>query len=872
MNLFKKLFQRSAIQREIDEELRFHIDQRTAENLAAGMTPEEAGREARKRFGNVQSVREECRETRSANFFEGTLRDLRFAFRQLVKNPGFTAVAVLTLALGIGANTAIFSFVNTILLKPLPYEQPDRLVQLFESNIPNGWHKGAIGAPVIGEWRKQATLFDGIAAWGNDLYSLTGRGQPVVLSGAPVSANTFSLLGIKPWLGRNFLPEEETYGKHHVVLLSYEAWQRRFSGDPGVIGQGLTLNGEPYEVIGVLPPHVQYPDPHLELWTPLAFSPDQLSQRHNHTYSAIGRLKPGVTLAAARAQMDLIASRMAATDEQNKGWGAEVYPMLEIQVGDSRRLLLVLLGSVGLVLLIGCANIANLLLARASSRGREFAVRAALGAGRGQIIRQLLTESVLLAGLGGLTGILVAWLVLAVLLRVSPPDLPRIAEGVSLDGRTLVFTFGISLLAGLMFGLAPALQMARQTMARELNEATSGSSAGSSRRRLRSSLVISEVALALMLLIGAGLMIRSFGQLLSQDLGYQTQNLVNIPFNLPDKSYPSLGAKMAFFERLREQAAGIPGVDSAAVIYGLPLGFDVSDISVEIVGAPKPLPGEAASACYSQISPGYFATMGIPILQGRDFSNLDRTNTTAVLIVDQTFARNFKLGANPVGRMIKVGDGTQKAEIVGLVKDVKRGEDLTDSPRGEMYRPFLQNCWGYMNLTIRTRRSPEEISQAVRVGLDQLDKDMPIEKVTTLTQLMDSAVAQRRLSVQLLGGFAGTALLLTAIGLYGVMAYNVSQRSREIGIRMALGAQPGDVLKLILGEGIILMAIGVLAGLGGALALTGLLRSLLFGVTVTDPLTYLLVPLVLVGVALVACFIPARRAAKVDPMEALRTE
>jgi putative ABC transport system permease protein len=529
------------------------------------------------------------------------------------------------------------------------------------------------------------------------------------------------------------------------------------------------------------------------------------------------------------------------------------------------------LGSVGLVLLIGCANIANLLLARASARGHEFAVRAALGAGRGHIIRQLLTESVLLAGLGGLAGILVAWLGLAVLLRVSPPDLPRIAEGVSLDGRTLVFTAGISLLAGLMFGLVPAWQMSCQTMTREL-EATRGGSAGSQRRRLRSSLVIGEVALALMLLIGAGLMIRSFGQLLSQDLGYQTQNLVNIPFNLPDKSYPSLGAKMAFFERLREQAAGVPGVDSAAVIYGLPLGFDVSDISVEIVGAPKPLPGEAASAGYSQISPGYFKTMGIPLLQGRDFTNLDRTNTTPVLIVDQTFARNFKLGANPVGTLVKIGDGTQKAEIVGLVKDVKRAEDLTDSPRGEMYRPFLQNCWGYMNLTIRTRRAPEEISRAIRVELDQLDKDMPIEKVSALSQLMDSAVAQRRLSVQLLGGFAGMALLLTAIGLYGVMAYNVSQRSREIGIRMALGAQPGDVLKLVMGEGMILMGIGVIAGLGGALALTRLLRSLLFGVTATDPLTYLLVPLVLVGVALVACFIPARRAAKVDPMVALRHE
>jgi putative ABC transport system permease protein len=570
--------------------------------------------------------------------------------------------------------------------------------------------------------------------------------------------------------------------------------------------------------------------------------------------------------------MALIASRMAAADEQNKGWGVDVFPMLEIQVGNARNLLLVLLGSVTLVLLIACANIANLLLARASSRGHEFAVRAALGAGRGQIIRQLLTESGLLAVLGGLAGILLAWIGLAVLFRVSPPDLPRIAEGVSLDGRTLAFTGGISLLAGLTFGLAPAWQISRQTITRELKEATRGSSAGSRRRQLRSAFVVSEVALALMLLIGAALMIRSFGRLLAQDLGYQTQNLVNVPFNLPDKSYPSLGSKLAFFERLRDQAAALPGVDSAAVIYGLPLGSETSDMAVEIVGAPPPHPGESLSAGYSQISPGYFKTMDIPLLQGRDFTSRDRTNATPVLIVDQIFAKHFKLGANPIGRLVNVGDGAQKAEIVGLVKTVKRGEDLADPPRGEMYRPFLQNCWGYMNLTLRTERTPEEISRALRVELDQLDKDLPIEKVCRLTQLMDAAVAQRRLSVQLLGGFSGIALVLTAIGLYGVLAYSVGQRSREIGIRMALGAQQKDVLKLVLGEGMMMMGIGLIVGLGGALALSRLLRSLLFGVTATDPLTYLLVPLVLAGVALLACFLPARRAAKVDPMVALRNE
>jgi predicted permease len=799
------------------------------------------------------------------------MNDLRFAFRQLLKNPGFTAVAVLTLALGIGANTAIFSFVYTILLKPLPYPQPDRLVQFFENNVGNGWHKNAIGAPVIAEWRKQATAFEGIAAQGGGSYSLTGRGAPVILSGAQVSANAFSLLGVKPLIGRDFLPEEETYGRHFVVLLGYECWRKRFGQDANILGQSLSLNGEPYQVIGVMPPRMQYPDSELDVWTPLAFSPDQLRQRHNHSFSAFGRLKPGVTLAAAQTQMNLIASRMESADEQNKGWGIEVYPMLEIQVGDSRQLLFVLLGSVGLVLLICCANIANLLLARAAARGREFAVRAALGAAPRHILRQLLAESLALSMLGGIAGVLLAQLGLGVLLRTSPPNLPRISEGVRVDGWTLVFTIAISLLAGLLFGLAPAWQMARQTMSRDLNDTARGSSSGPHRRRLNSTLVVSQVALALTLLIGAGLMIRSFGRLLSQDLGYRTENLINMPFDLPSKAYPSLAAKMAFFGQLRERVATIPGVSAAALVYGLPLGSETSQLTVDVVGTPPPRPGEAVSAGYAQISPGYFSTLGIPLLQGRDFTTQDRTNSSPVVIVDQTFARNFKLGANPVGRLVNIGDGTQKAEIVGLVKDVKR-QDLAGTPRGEMYRPFLQNCWGYMNLVVRTRRSPEDLTRAVRSELDHLDKDLPLEKVRTLTFLVDSALQQRRLSTELVSAFAGTALLLTGIGLYGVLAYNVSQRSREMGIRMALGARKGDVLSLVIGYGIRLTLAGVGLGLVAALALTRVMGSLLYDVKPSDPVTYVGVSALLLVVAFLACWLPARRATKVDPIVSLRYE
>jgi len=799
------------------------------------------------------------------------MNDFRFALRQIAKNPGFAVVAVVTLALGVGANTAIFSFVCAILLKPLPYANPDRLVQLFESNLVNGWHKNAIGAPVIAEWRRQATMFEGMAARGSDIYSMIGHGAPVVLSGAPVSANTFSLLRMKPLLGRDFLPEEETYGKHHVVILSFECWRKRFGGDTNILGQSLTLNGEPHQVIGVMPPRMQYPEPNLEAWTPLAFSPDQLSQRHNHSFTAFGRLKPGVSIAAAQAEMDLIAKRMEAADEQNKGWGIELYPMLEIQVGDSRRLLLVLLGSVGFVLLICCANIANLLLARASARGREFAVRTALGASPSHIVRQLLAASLVLATLGGIAGVLIARIGVSVLLVASPPDLPRISEGVRVDGWTLAFTAIITLLAALLFGLAPAWQMSRQKMARDLSDAARGSSSGPHRRRLSSIFVTGQVALALMLSIGAGLMIRSFGRLVSQDLGYQIENLINLPLDLPGKVYPSLGAKTAFFEQLRERVATIPGVTSAALAYGLPLGVEDSQLTVEVVGAPPPRPGESTSAGYAQISPGYFNTLGIPLLQGRDFTSHDRTNTSPVVIVDQTFARHFKLGANPVGRRVNVGEGTQKAEIVGLVKDVKR-RDLAGAPRGEIYRPFLQNCWGYMNLTIRTRRSAQDITRAVRSELDQLDKDLPLENVRTLSYLVDSALQQPRLSVELIGGFAGMALLLTAIGLYGVLAYNVGQRSREIGIRMALGAQKSQVLSLVIGHGLRLILVGIGLGLIAALALTRVMGSLLFEVKPTDPITYLGVSGLLLVVGSLACWLPARRATRVDPIQSLRYE
>ncbi len=799
------------------------------------------------------------------------MNDLRFAVRQLLKNPGFTAVAVLTLALGIGANTAIFSFVNAILLQPLPYRDADRLVMVYENHRANGWFKMEVGPPLLAEWRKQSTVFEGLAAQSvPKSVILTGFGAPETLAGASLSANAFALLGVKPVLGRDFLPDEEVFGKHHVVLLSHELWQRRFGGDPNILGRSIALDSEPKTVIGILPPQTHFPQQEIQVWLPLAFQPWELQARHAHSYFVLGKLDPGVSVEQANTELSLIAGRMAAADEQNKGWGAEVHGLQSVMVGDVQRMLLVLLLAVGLVLLIGCANIANLLLARAAARAREFAIRAALGAGRGQLIRQLLTESLLLCAAGGVGGVVLAKAGLGALIRFSPPDLPRVWEGIHLDGTVSLFTVLLTLLTGLLFGLVPMFQATNPLLARELTESARGST-GVRRARLRDGLVVAEVALSVVLLIGAGLMIRSFGSLLAQDVGFSREQVVTMNFNLPGKKYPNQSDSQRFFEQLLAGVRTIPGVTAAGGALGLPLAGWQRSQSVEIVGASPPAAGEATVAHYSQISPGYFSAMGIPLLQGRDFSENDRTNTPLVLIVDETFVRKFQLGTNVLGRRVKGIDNGLESEIIGVVRDVKR-TDLAAPPAGAMYRSYQQVCWGQLTVAIRTPRDAGELTRAVRAKLDLLDKDLPIENVLTMTQLLASSVAQRKLSVQLLSGFAGVALLLAALGLYGVLAYNVSQRTREIGIRSALGARHGDVIGLVLRQGMKLAGLGVLLGVLSALALTRVLRNLLYEVKPTDPLTFIAVSCLLVAIALFACWLPARRAARVDPMVALRSE
>jgi putative ABC transport system permease protein len=866
----RAIFSKRELDREMDEEMRTHVELRTRANIAAGMEPREARCAALREFGRVESIKETCRDQRGVGWVEILVQDARYGWRQLRKNPGFTAVGLLTLALGIGANTAIFSFVNAILLRPLPFKDSDRLVMLFESWPAQASYKNAVG-PILGEWRRMSTAFEGLAAVNLGSYNLTGRGQPESLTAPMVSANTFSLLRVKPMLGRDFLPEEETYGKPPVLLLSYEYWSRRFGGDTNIVGQSITLNSAPFLVIGVMPPHTFFPAGAAPFWTVLTFSPDDLRQRHNHHLSVYGRLKPGISLAQARADMNLVAAQMAAPEAEQNRWGAEVYPWREIMVGDSRAVLLVLLGAVGMVLLIACVNIANLLLARSAARHREFAIRGALGASRKRMIRQLLTESLLLSALGGAAGILLAYVGLQVLVRLSPDSLPRVWEGIRLDATSLGFTTVLTLATGLIFGLAPAAQTARAALATELNDSSRGSSSGQKRQGARKALVVCEVALSLLLLVSAGLLIRSFSSLLSQRLGYNPEQLVTMAVALPDKTYPSLTEKSRFFGRFLAGVQALPGVEASAMAFGIPLSDQGANLAVSFPGAPPHAAGEAVSAGYQQISPGYFHAMGIPFVQGRDFAEQDREKATPVLIVDETFVRKFKLGAHPLGQRVNVGDGTDNAEIVGVVKAV-RHSGLADEPRGEMYRPLQQMCVGYASLVVRTRVDSAAMTREIRSELDTLDKDLPLKDVRTMTQMVSASIGQQRLSTQLLGAFAGVALLLAVIGLYGVLSYSVAQRTQEIGIRMALGAKSTDVLKLILTQGMGLTLAGITLGLAGALACTRILRSLLFGVSPTDPPTLIGITGLLGGVALLACWLPARRAAKVDPMVALRHE
>lgn len=802
------------------------------------------------------------------------LRELRTAARSLARNPGFTAVAVLTLALGIGANTAIFSVVNAVLLRPLPVAEPERLVTVFHFYPSLGNLEAGMAVPTLLELEERAESFTGVAArswWG---VNATGGGEPERLTGAQVTGGYFSTLGVPAALGRALLPADAEGDGQSVVVISDGLWRRRFGSDPGVIGRTLQLNGVAYEIVGVAPAGFRDLDPSAELWAPLTFSPGQLTQRTSEFMTLVARLEPGATHERAAQEMSAFAERLKADNPGSypPDWSLRTRPLTEQLTGDVRPALLVLLGAVGFVLLIACANVANLLLARAATRHKEVAVRAALGAGRGELIRHLLLESVLLSLVGGGLALILAAVGIGALVALQPDSLPRMEE-ISIDGTVLLFTLGVALLTGLLFGLAPALRASRtdlQSVLRQGGRSGSGDAGGQTARR---ALIVAEFALALMLLVGAGLLLRSFARLTQVDPGFNPSNVLSAQVFLPTAQYSSDTARIAFVEQLTARVAALPGVEAVGLTTGIPFGPGGGTRSFSIEGF-EPGPGEPDPwGDYRIVTPGYQAALRIPVLRGRFFTDEDRMGTRPVVVVDRELAERYWPSEDPVGQRIGFpsGDSIRWNEVVGVVEHTAV-EGLDAERRVQVYRPFQQVGPSSMVLAIRATGDPERLSGPLRAAVDAVDPSLPLSTVRTMEAMLADAVAPRRFSMLLLAVFAGIALLLASVGIYGVISFDVARRSQELGVRMALGAERGAVLRLVLRQGLGLALLGVAIGVVGAIGLTRLLTSQLYGVDPTDPVTFAAVVALLLGIAAVAILLPARRATRVNPMIALRSE
>jgi putative ABC transport system permease protein len=817
-------------------------------------------------------------------------QDLRYGMRMLLKKPWVTLIAIVTLALGIGANTAIFSVVNAVLLRPLPFEESDRLVWLNESS--QQMRMISISYPNFSDWRAQNQVFEKLGVFNSNSYNLTGSGEAERILAGQLSADLFAALRVNAALGRIYTNDEDKPGGPPVVVLSHGFWQRRFGGDPKILNQTLVFNGRGYTVIGVMPPGFQFPR-RAEMWVPVGQLSDQPSwlQRGNHPgLNGVARLKPGVTIEQARADMDRVAANLEKQfPDSNKGNGAIVRPMLEVFVGDIRPALWTLLVAVSFVLLIACANVANLLLARAMTRQKEMALRVALGASRWRIVRQLLTESVLLSLVGGGLGLLLARWGVKLLISINPDGIPRSRE-IGLDGSVMAFTFAVSILTGIIFGLAPALQASKADVQDALKDTARTMTGG--RRWVRSGLVVAEMALTLVLLIGAGLLIRSFYQLTLVDPGFRYENLLSFSINLPQRKYQNDQQEINFYDQLVQKIRSLPGVQGVGLSSGLPLGNNGWQTSFKVEGQPDPPPGQMPlmEACLAGAD--YFKTMGIPLLRGRYFTQQDdQSHLTEerlrglnenqrsiagvnVIIIDEEFARRYWPNEEAVGKRIRLGNDPRSPvmTVVGVVGRVKMDGLNRDSTRVQGYFHHRQLSFTGMTVVVRSSVEPNQMVAAAREQVRAIDSEQPIYSVRTLEEIRSDSIAPERLNLTLLGVFAALALVLALVGIYGVMSYAVSQRTHEIGIRMALGAQARDVMKLVVRQGMILALVGVAKGLVAAFALTRLMERLLFGVKAADPLTFAVIPLLLVAVALMACYIPARRATKVDPMVALRVE
>ncbi|MGE5204780.1 MAG: ADOP family duplicated permease [Chlamydiota bacterium] len=888
----RALFRKEQDGQELQEELQAYVEAAAADKMRGGMGEAEARRAARLELGSAEAIKEEVRSAGWENALETCAQDVRYALRTLRKSPGFTIVAVLTLALGIGANASLFSVVNTVLLRPLPFKNPSRLMMLYEGLPQIGSPKIPFSTPDFTMVRRGQKSFESVGAVQDKEFELSGHGEPDRIIGARVSASIFPMLGIAPALGRVFTPEEDAPGRN-VAVLSYGLWQRRYGGRPDIVGQTIELDRQPYSVIGVMPRHFVFPLPgpranflSAALWVPMAFTPAELQGWGlRYDLGVLGRLRPGVSLHQARSEGEALGAALEAQYPQDvlkDFYGARlvvpVFPWRQEVTGPVRPLLLVLMVAVGLVLLIACANVATLLVSRAAARQREIAVRRALGASRSRLLRQLLTESLLLALLGGGLGLLLAFWGKGMLLALAPADI-LLPQNVGFGGGVLLFVLGVSCLTALLFGLAPAWHTAGGNLQPWLQEGGRSRTAGQAHHRLQNTFVVVEFGLSLVLLIGAGLLIRRFGKLLGADLGFQPDHVLAMEIPLPAQAYPRAWQIRNLYQRLAGEVPNLPGVKAAAVVDDLPLLAAVFH-TLEIEGRPQA--GKPPAVAETWVLGDYFQTMRVPLVAGRLLNRRDGSNSPPVVIISQGMAKKYWPGQDPIGKRLRHEENQPWMTVVGVVGDVNDGP-VSRPPQPHIYLPFLQlsdaltaeNVVGVarsMNLVVRTAGDPAALAPTVVAKIHSLDPDLAVANITTMPQVISSSLAGPKFNTSLLSLFAGFALFLAAIGIYGVLAYAVTQQRHEIGIRMALGAQPRHVLRFVLAWGTRLACLGAVCGIVAALALTHLMAGLLYGVGATDPVTFAGVTLLLLLVALLASYLPARRATKVDPMIALRCE
>jgi putative ABC transport system permease protein len=877
---------------ELAAEMESHLQMHIEDGIRAGLPPVEARRQAIIALGGVEQTQENYRDRRGFPALEAVIQDVRFGLRLLRKNPGFTAVAVLTLALGIGANTAIFSVINGVLLKPLPFDQPDRLVRIYhtppQASFP-GMPTFSVSAANFLDWRAQSQAFEAMAAIGFARFTLTGKARPEAIPTALVNSAFFPILRARPFLGRAFLEDEDEPGRDHKLVLSYSFWRGHLGGDREIVGKSIELNGEPFTVVGVMGPGFDFPvfaglNEPVQMWKPLGWTDRQRAVRDSHSYVVVARLNNGVTLKHAQAELDSISSRLAQQyPKDDKGWGAVAIPLTEDLVGKVRPSLLILLGAVAFVLLIACANVANLLLARMLSRRKEIAIRAALGAGQGRLFQQALIETLLLAFGGGLLGLTFAHYGVELIVNFLGQRLPRFSE-IGLDGWVLAFTLGASLVTGLAAGLLPSLHLAKGESNQALKESPGQVAADAVGSRTRNVLVVSEVALSLMLLIGAGLLIRSLWILRNTNPGFDPHHVLTMGISIPSSKFADPAEAKRFFQRILERVRTVPGVENAGMNDDLPLGGGGSTEPILAEGWPVVPMSDLPEVDVRIITPGYLSAMRIPRLSGRDFDDSDAQGHAGAVLISQSMAKQFWPNENAIGKHVTLYFYPQLTRVVvGIVADVKEDGLNQKRPPASLYFPLAQFTvpddqeWRSfisfgVALALRTAQDPLSLATAVSAAVHEIDPEVALLNIRTMDDRVSASLSPQRFTMLLLSAFAGLALLLATVGMFTVISYSVSRRTHEIGIRISLGATRGDVLRLVLRQGMMLAAVGLVIGIIGALALSRLMASVVYGVTTSDPLTFVAVSLLLVCVALLACYIPARRAMRVDPAVALRHE